>query len=191
VQWQIATYIVEVNGKGRGYVLNRNRHADNFWDRPGIYVLKSHRMTQGEKIKTSNARILMAVRDMRDIICSAMVRNKLTFEEAVKGIGGHVNEQKEWMVFRDRMYLARYEDFVDDLAQEAFNIAKFLKLLLTEQQAQEASRLFSLKRNRKRRPKLKLGNGQVGKYKELLTKEQIDIVENKYKDWLTEYGYSL
>lgn len=184
LQWQLANEIV-----GRyGFIVNRANQIKNYLYTNKIAVAKQHRLTYASYIKNSDAKILMTVRDLRDVQASLMMRWQKSFNHCFEKLKIFVAQQSEWMQFRDKMYLAHYEKWVNNLEDEVHNIAAFLNI--QDYNATEIAAKYSLNNNRKRLHPNHITDAQTGKYKTVLTQEQIAIIENEFKDWLYIYGYT-
>ena len=184
LQWQIANEIVGQYG----FVVNRANQVKKYLSTGKIAVAKQHKLTFENYIRNSDAKILMTVRDLRDVQASLMMRWHKSFEYCFNRLKVFVAQQSEWMQFRDKMYLAHYEQWVNSLEQEAHNIAMFIGV--ENYDAVKIAEKYSLENNKLRLGEKHITDAKIGKYKYILTQNQIAVIENEFSEWLSNYGYS-
>jgi hypothetical protein len=192
LQYQIAKHLVESNNLGFGFTRAHNRTLDCFKIKDAKYiVVKTHKLHKKEhdKIANSDAKILMTVRDLRDQLCSLMQRKDYNFDGAFSHMLAYKNEQSEWLEFENKMLTFRYCDFANDIENHVYKIANFLGIPVTQIEALDIANKYSLENNRKRLGPKHITDARVGKYKEMLTKEQIAKIEHGAGNWLKKYGY--
>ena len=186
LQWQIASEIVGTHG----FIVHRANEINRYMRTHKIAVAKQHKFTFEKYIANSDAKVLMTIRDVRDVQASLMQRWNKSFSHCFKKLCTFVEQQEEWMQFSHKMYFARYEDWTNNLFLEVLNIADFLNIQIDDNAAQQIANKYSLDNNRKRLKENHITDAEVGKYKRVLTSEQIQHIEFVFDWWLNKYNYS-
>ena len=189
LQYQIVRHLIEHNNLGIGFVLNKGTSIEKYKNTSQMIAVKTHKMTQPDYIKNSDAKICMTVRDLRDQLCSLMQRQNYSFRGAFHRMLSYKDEQSQWLQFEDRIYTARYCDFVNDLKTEVLKLANHIEVPTDDTTTYKIAQLYSLPQNKKRLHKNHITDAKVGKYKTMLTADQIAEIENATSDWLHKYNY--
>lgn len=192
LQYQIAKHLVESNNLGFGFIRAHNRTLTDFnTNNSKCVIIKTHKLRKSDIdiIQNHNAKILMTVRDLRDQLCSLMQRRTYNFDGALSRMISYKNEQSEWLKFENKMLTFWYCDFINDIENHVYKIANFLGIPVTQIEASDIANKYSLDSNRKRLGSNHITDARIGKYKEMLTEEQIAKVEHEAGDWLKKYGY--
>lgn len=194
VQYQIARELIESRQLGEGFIYNRRKQKrilDTF-NSNKILVVKQHAISKAyfKRITDTNTKILMTVRDPRDIVCSLMHRWNCSYEHVIHNefLLRFIDQQQSWSQYKHITYLARYEDWHNDLQHEVLNIAEFLNINIDNHQACLIAHKFSLQENFKRL-RNHITDGIVGKYKIMLTQEQALQIKEMCYTWMCKYNY--
>jgi hypothetical protein len=156
-----------------------------------------------------NTKFVHIIRDGRDVACSfiELKHKQLTtkyapklpheIEEIAERWNVNINAIDSFLngVNREEVLELRYEDLVNDTESELSKIMKFLNLpfdpamlnyhKINKVVGYEPKIFMSWKNKLNQKPDSK----NIGKYSEILTKDQIEIFEKKTLNILTRYGY--
>lgn len=215
LQFQIASEIVENKLIGKRIEWTK---PDRFFEIKSKYknyhkykVYKSHLLTVeiDKEFINNNALGIYIYRDLRDVAISLMQKNNVSFEQVIKEktLDRAIEEYTKW-TSKKNVHVARYEDVINNLAQEISNIATFLKVEnMSLEQCAILANEFSLEKQQKRiETSINSNNlinqknnrfcptsllhtnhikdGAVGKWKNLLE-------ENQYNYFIEHYGWFL
>ena len=192
LQYQIAKHLIESNGLGYGFIRSNNRTLNlQDLDTNKYIVVKTHKLNEKthDIIASYDTKILMTVRDLRDELCSLMQRKSYNFDGAFKRMLVYKNEQFEWLEFENKMLTFRYCDFVNDIENHVYKIASFFDIPTTQFDARFIATQYSLEHNKKRLGRNHITDAKVGKYKDMLTSDQIAKIESECSEWLKKYNY--
>lgn len=234
-QYMMARDIVEMTGNGIGIGYHQESKLKKF-DVPSKhrYVVckvfeylpggfKGHKDSVGKShgqtiYREHRLKVLVTIRDPRDIICSMRERHKrqmedpkhqrqpFDFEHRVKV------EFPVWLGQLDRWIglgpgvcmVSRYEVFTHNLLEETRRIAEFLDIDITREQARDISGRHTLKsivdfkksqRKKGEREDPWLPNipgplfGKSGVYEDYLSPLEEQMVVGVNKEWMKKYGY--
>jgi hypothetical protein len=177
-----------------------------------VHVVKIHGIVGIRDHDMDFTRLLHCYRDIRDVVCSAIKMKGTSFNRFKHNNSGierfitHAIEQFEYWTKQTNVYSSRYEDLVVDVAGEVSDIAKHLGIEVDAEQVAEIANKLSVDKqteylnglgkmstyDRKTlmHPK-HIADGKVGKWKNILTPQQVVVVENIARHWLKQNGYSL
>ena len=220
LQYQIAKSIVETTGIGRalGYYKQQDfmnllkQHADeNIW-----FVVKNHwHFTIPAEYSSDKFRFIYCYRDFRDIAISLMKKEQMTFDFFINAFDFNtpLEQYKKW-ISEDRIYISRYEKFVEDIKSEVEGIASFLGIQLTQDKISKIALNHSLENQKKYLHKISetntldekygyqldgnslmhtnhINSGKVNQWKNELTSFEIEKLQRKVKPYLIENGYRI
>ena len=192
LQWQIALHIAQSdNTFNSGFIVNGgNTITDRMLNKKStMLVVKQHKISHTQQIVNGNHKILMTVRDLRDVACSLMQRWHCGFDVAFQRLKVFVEHQKSWDIAQSKMLVMRYEDWIIDLAQASCDIANFLNIEIDGKTVSKICNTYSLESNRFRLHANHITDAKSEKYKKPLTPYQITQIENEFDEWLHKYNY--
>jgi hypothetical protein len=163
-------------------------------------------------LQSGKVKIVYIYRDLRDVICSIVRKygsSPLTFIHG--GTASLIEEYKAWTSI-DGIYVARYEDMMQDLRAEVLRLASHLNVKLEPGKADELATRFSTDEQKKKiqqavdagslvgsgrnqlDPKTLLHvnhiqSGVPGDFTRMFTRFEIAAVERQCHDWLVSHGY--
>jgi hypothetical protein len=171
-------------------------------------LLKFHECPEG-LFENWRPRILFTIRDPRDVFCSLMAKKGYTSKYLLYEAHHFqkvLNQEASWRPHLDeyRDLIVRYEDFVVDPLGTAKTIGQWLGTNVRPDEAEYIVGKWSLARNRQRaidghhRNSLDYMNGRhisvsagkVGRWRELLTADEIARVEEMAEGWMERHGYA-
>ncbi len=220
LQYQIVGELVERYmdfGVVAGWVHHMNYPQFERGDNGGPVVIKSHILTDQmiDAVDDGRSAIVYIYRDIRDVAASLMQTKNKTFQQIVEsGVLDVCVKNFYVSTSLTDSYIARYESVVVNLRAEIASVAKWLginvpvksleaiadKLSIESQkkviETYKASNEFIQQQKQKFHPKTLLhhnhiNDGAIGKYKWVLSYEEIELLNKKYDGWLVENGYEL
>jgi len=179
-------------------------------------IYKNHNYTNAiDKFINSNDYFVFYIyRDVRDACVSLMEKENITFDVVFNSgfFDNCIDNYRKWTRL-EKVYIAKYEDVTLDLSKEVVAISNVMKANINDNTVNKIVDSLSLGSQRKKiegfdqanlmssgtqkfHPESLLhhnhiNDGRIGKYYEVLTSSQIELVNNKYSTWLVERGYSL
>jgi len=221
LQYQLAAGLVEVCGTGRrSRYVSENRFAElltEYKEISGLIVVKAHLLTPAMEDLLIDRRALSigCYRDIRDVAVSIMRKWNVTFEELVanRWLDRAIEMLESWSL-HPRHLLSKYEDVRDNPAREVLRIASHLSIDCSDRLAVDLADAFSIEQQRRRvqiiaEKKASLNiegdywdkesllhhnhlfSGGSGDWKNMLTQQQVKILESRHRDWLLAKGYCL
>ena len=207
--WQVMREIVTVARVGWAPQANTKEFNANYkqWGNASeMVVLKFHKhRALLDNLSSSQVAAVMTVRDPRDNVVSLMNKYGYPFEMALNSteFNNNLTDHDHWLnKLPSYMILPiRYEDFMTERVATIIQVANFLGQTLTEEQAQEIDETWSIERNRLRSQKnlapdnynyvapRHITDGSVGQWKDVLTRDQAMLVEEKAEVWMIAYEY--
>lgn len=156
-------------------------------------------------INTGIARATYIFRDPRDVAVSAFEvgRKKRTqgltgsftdldtIETAILRVRWELEYWDGWMQ-HDKVLSVRYEDLLADTIREMKRLAGFLSLDVSSQKLQDivaAYRPKNLSNANQRRKGLHLNKGIVGRFRQVMTLEQLNLCQKHFDGYLQRMGY--
>lgn len=213
--FQIMREIVEVTGHGTAPVLPLN-HELEAWDRnvaswantEFITVTKLHRWLPLLEPYRDSMRVVMTIRDMRDVVVSLMNFRGGTFEDTLnsQAVIGNLDGQDEWeeKVPEESLLKVRYEDFMFDRASTTSKVASHMGITISSRLADNIQRKWDLRANiarskmnfdqgdREYMNPRHISSGRTQQWRKALTPDQVMQVEEFVgRDWFVDNGYSL
>jgi len=208
--FQVMREIVERNG-GYAPVLRHGEEAEQFdatakhWaeDKKPL-VLKLHRWR--DSLEGLDTRVVMTIRDMRDVTVSLMNFRGGGFEAALHSgaFKGNLDGQEEWekTVPKHKLLKVRYEDFVMDRPRTTLQVARFMGINIPGPEAVEIERKWNLQANKLRAKEghsidsieymseRHIQSGATGQWQTELTPDQImDVQKRVGLKWFLDNGY--
>lgn len=204
VEWVRAEHFPELRQKYAGY--------------PGWKVLKHHMCTEEmtAEFRRHNASGVYIFRDLRDVCVSTMRKYSMSFEHLWdSGFLANCLRQCQLWTSLPRMLVSRYEDVVRDTPREVERIATHLGVTLAPQRYVQIASEYAVTRqlqrieDAQRAGRLQQGfadvlydphtnlhtnhiySGEIGRWKEVLSAEQVAFIESETHDWLVAHGYQL
>jgi hypothetical protein len=159
--------------------------------------LPSHSPSAWRINNDGRMRAIHSYRDIRDVAASLIkFIPKLNDDILEQSLVATMAESDAWMQEADG-YAYRYEDMMSNPAEEIEKIAEFLGYLVG---ASEMAKKFSLENNRGLLPSSgktpnnvwwhnHIDDGKVGKWEDVLTPSQIDMVGRIGLNWQRKMGY--
>lgn len=221
LQYQLTSDIVESKGIGKamGWITPQQfsqmeaKHAT----KEGYLVVKCHSYIEeaAELLSRRRAKAVYVYRDVRDVVVSAMKKNRKPFWHLV--LSGFVemvlDEYSQWTDV-DNILVSRYETMVLDLREEVLRVAGHLGVGLGTSLADELSDRYTLDKQRQRIRAIDYKNqdlgeeadlydpasllhrnhihsGQSGQWRTELSRFQVALLEYIAYDWLIDRGYSV
>jgi len=192
----------------------RDKYAhDNQWK-----VVKTHACTNTiqAEFQQQNAMGVYIFRDVRDVFVSTMNKRAKSFEQlwANNTFEKKLHNFELWTSLPN-MLILKYEDVVNDLPKEVRSIAIHLGISLDNEKYEAIAADYSLERQREYVLRLKsepsklrkinnnlvdpytqlhtnhIHSGKVGRWKEILTSQQVAFIEQIAGKWLVNNGYEL
>jgi len=204
--YQIMGDLVRANG-GDVPVIKQNVHYHILsWANQSNHVLaKKHVYTGAMASVLNKIKVVITVRDPRDVLCSLAdllnletweVLNNLTLEK----IAGN---RRIWMrmVPKDRRHIVKYEDFMIASENVVRGMYEFMELPFSEDDIIKSLKKWSYKNNKEREEAGRdiwgqgyhagghMFGGKVGKWLDRLNRGEIEWVETFARDWLDDHGY--
>ena len=162
-----------------------------------IHIVKAHLFV--ENLLTNNAIVLTTYRDLRDIVASMINKGWITIEQSNNLL--KVQEILDETTTHHRLYKEKskinlkYEDIIKDKALAIKKIAITLDIKTNNYQslADQIEGLAYTKQGYDQTTLLhnnhRTTKDKIGYYKNILSLDTIRFIEEKYKDWLTQYEY--
>lgn len=142
--------------------------------------------------------ILTARRDLRDAVVSNKRRFPglfLTEEDFLFKTNEEIVSHQDWVLYSNYEFV--YEDYFSDGARIVSELADTLHLTVDNpdtilNKAEELKRVTDFGHNSKNllMSSEHIGDGKIGKYKELLTDREQELINSRYGWWLERYGYT-
>ena len=213
--FQIMREIVETQAVGFAPVMPHDKEVE-FWEEnigdwthnDTTVVTKLHRWMDLLSPYKNGVKVVMTIRDMRDVTVSLMNFRGGGFEPAIhsNAFKGNIEGQAEWeeKVPADNLLKIRYEDFIRIRAVTTKQVADFMGISLQLSEAMKIEQKWNINANLRRSLKSyvvghpefmsprHIQSGKVGQWKETLTHEQILEVQDRVgHDWFIENDYIL
>ena len=190
-----------------------------YTDFEGWKVFKNHTCTEEMMLEfhRQNAAGVYVYRDLRDVIVSTMKKYSTTFDllQDMKFLQNCINQYYKWTGL-PQVYVSRYEDIMENLPVEVENIANHLKIDLGQERYRSIASSLSIKKQKKRINEAiengdlcqgyvkgsyfnphtilhtnHINSGAVNGWKNILTKQQVALIEHQTGNWLVAHGYEL
>jgi hypothetical protein len=211
--FQVMREIVESQGAGYAPTFPRNRELEYWEEHIGewvesdeVVVAKLHKWEDFLDPHVQELKVVMTIRDMRDVAVSLMNFRGGTFENAVHSEAFKANTREEirWNINggEDRVMTVRYEDFVLVRAVTTKAVAEFLGITVTLSEAMTIEQKWNINANLRRaragypesHPEFMserhIKSGKVGQWKKALTEEQIQYIQDRLGPmWFHDRGY--
>lgn len=211
LQYNISKRIVELTETGEHIHANediwlRCRLAFTLADR--WLVNKSHvyQPTLFTRETIGRTKIVMVYRDLRDVLVSQMRFRGSGFDDTLTKLRAHtVDRERRWLdeIPAERVLRVCYETMYPRIAAHAMQVAAHMDIDLSVDQAEQIAADLDKEKVGEKSKRLhnmdahtRLGrnhvqNGAHGWYRQVLTGEQVAIVEDEVGDWLLENGYEI
>jgi hypothetical protein len=112
-----------------------------------------------------------------------------TIEKSIDFMSDYMADWETWMRLADPA-IFRYEDLLTDYYQQAERLVNFLDLDLQSQKIRN-----TIEKNKPRDAAQKTGShfskGKIGRFRDVLTPEQIALCEERFSPYLEKMGYEL
>lgn len=218
LQYQIVSQIVEDFGLGERITWHS---PDNFPEirrshgsKHRVLVFKAHELTSEmeQEVEINGAIIMTVHRDIRDVVVSAMKKNRWSFRKIWRN-----NRLNYWTKRFDKWaqqpqaHIFKYGDLITDLPQTVQTIANQLGLAISHSQATELAKQYSIENQKKRTSEVDakqksgalntkfdphsllhhnhIATGGIGEYKTFLKPHQISATEKQCSAWMSRWGY--
>ena len=195
------------------------RLVDKYSKYKKMKVFKSHIATDEimKEFYKQNAYGVYIFRDIRDVVASHIRKYSKDFQEIlrIQFIEKWIDNYYKW-VNLDKVLVSKYEEVMLDLITEVKRISSHLGIFLNEQHYLDIAAEFDIGKQRDRINKFKktlspeelnkngvkydphsllhinhIHSGEIGIWKNHLTKKEIEIIEIKAVKWLKTNGYQL
>jgi len=211
--FQVMREIVESTGTGYAPIFPRNheleyweKHIDEWAHGDDIVVAKLHRWEDFLDPFALKLKVVMTIRDMRDVAVSLMNFRGGTFENAFhsNAFKGNLTEEIRWTINggEDRVMTVRYEDFILVRAVTTKAVAKFIGIDISLSEAMQIEQKWNINANLRRakagytedHPEFMserhIKSGKAGQWKTALTEEQIKTIQDHIgPTWFHDRGY--
>ncbi len=224
-QYEVIAHLLERHRKGQrlGYLTGEEFAVQDqrTGANPGWGVLKSHEGHESfsRAIASGRAITIYAHRDIRDVVFSLMHKRGVTFEQLVRqGMIHQVLVNDRFWSHQPNVLTQRYESLVKDPVGGVLEIARHLKIEISQAEANEIATEYSFQTNRRRTLDLvdrlraqgvdlndpnnlqyydqrtllhwnHLREGRPGNWREQATSRQRAILARLCDPWLVEHGY--
>ena len=213
--FQIMREIVEETGTGFSPTLPTGKEVE-YWEEhlsewatdDVIVIAKLHRWAPYLEEYRDTVKVVMTIRDMRDVTVSLMNFRGGGFEAALNSnaFKGNLEGQAEWeeKVSRDNLLKIRYEDFMLARSVTTIQVAKMLGINLTLQKATAIEQRWNINANLRRAnkdypvshpdymSKRHIKSGKANQWKAGLMHDQIVEVQDRAgHEWFEDNGYEL
>ena len=213
--YQIMGAIVLVKEAGHTPVLPHGIEAEYVDDNvakwakgDGVTVIKLHRWRESLEPVKDRIKVVMTIRDMRDVVVSLMRFRRGNFQSSVHSAAfkGNIEGQAEWeeKVPRENLLTVRYEEFVPERRETIYKVANHIGRRVSAVQAADIDRTWDMAANIERAKKgyssnhpeymseRHIHNALSGKWATELTPEQVqEIVDTAGPEWFLENDYEL
>lgn len=191
------------------YFINDSEFGHLLENEISMFVKKNHRYTYSlhRRLKKNLSYGFFTHRDIRDVVVSLMQKgripdfNKWVSDGRLRKI---VNDSLSYAK-TGKVMMIEYENLINNKLDVINNIAKKLKLNLTEEEMLQIVKdtdMESMKKHLelKENSEIDLNNhlhknhisdGKVGKWKDILTSEQVQIINNLTQDFLKYFNYKV
>lgn len=211
--FQIMREIVHKTGSGYAPKFPVNHEDEYFIEHvldwaysDSIVVVKLHRWRDELVLPDGTVKVVMTVRDMRDVVVSLMNFRNADFESSIhsNAFKGNIEGQAEWEMKippKDLMKV-QYENFIRHRMQTTVAVAEFIGAPVNKVDAFEIERKWNINANLRRAnenlsednpeymSKRHIHSGKANQWVNSLTDEQVaTIVEMVGEDWFKENGY--
>jgi hypothetical protein len=173
-----------------------------------LVIAKLHRWEDFLDPHALNLRVVMTVRDVRDVVVSLMNFRGGDYKSTVhsNAFKGNIREQIRWEAHagEERLLKIRYEDFVLARAATTRQVADFMGIKLSLSEAMRIEQKWNINANLRRskqdhapgHPEFMsprhIHSGRANQWKTALTPEQIlDVQDRVGREWFEENGYEL
>jgi len=208
--WQVMRELVIKSG-GRSPKLGteffKQDRLNKWADEDNYILIKAHQYDDSlaDPIKNGRVKVVVTIRDMRDVVVSLMNFNNYAFEKAVAARAFRANPRNfyEWieeLSYKD-LYVVRYEDFIEDRTSTVLKVAEHLEIDINEDDAIEIDKKWNIPANKKRakaRNKIDsphymserhINSGKTKQWLTALTQEQIDYIDEELWEFQWDAGY--
>lgn len=211
--WQLMRALVLEAGKGKVPPLGSyDGTYDELskWSRTDDWtVLKMHLPVEDlYKIPPDRSKVVVVVRDLRDVVVSLMNFNKWDFNTAfhARGVRGNVTALERWRDYCPPGHLLefKYDFFIQHRLMVGKVLNEWLYLGLSDLVIDHKQRQWDINANKLRSKKTGLhpqdpeymsrrhiSSGASNQWKTALTPEQIKTVEKEYGWWLEVNGFEI
>ena len=213
--FQIMREIVESQAIGFSPILPTGKEVEYWKEHMGewayskpLIVTKLHRWEDFLSEYKDDIKVVMTIRDMRDVVVSLMNFRGGGFEAAIhsNAFKGNIREQAKWESVLDEKHLlkVRYEDFMLVRAVTTKQVADFLGVSLTLAEAMKIEQKWNINANLRRAKRgftvkhpefmspRHIKSGKVNQWKTGLTHDQILEVQDRVgHEWFEDNGYEL
>jgi hypothetical protein len=179
-----------------------------------ILVFKAHKLTSEmkEEVEANGAIIMTVHRDIRDVVVSAMKKNRWSFRKIWRNdrLRYWTKRFDEWAQ-QPQAHVFRYSDLITDLPQTVQAIANQLGLTISHSQASDLANQYSIENPKARAYEVAakqqsgaistkfdphslphhnhIATGGIGEYKTFLKPHQISATEEQCSQWMSRWGY--
>jgi hypothetical protein len=211
--WQIMREIVVSADEGEAPPLGTNfPHFAKKWAKSKkIYVTKLHRWHESleDYPELDKAIAVLVVRDVRDVVVSLHYFRGDPDWETTLNSRGYKNYTKDYQTWLDKfptgnIIIVRYEDFIADRPGTIVEVADFMGIPITEEEAERIDRKWSIKANKKRAEKhgvdysspdymaqRHIRSGASKQWENELSSDLVLRIEDDHGEWLVKNGYIL
>ena len=171
------------------------------------FVIKAHaKPTSYAKllIKLSLIKPTYIYRDPRDAMLSAMENGARarergqsnafsqldSFDKALEFMKTYVQISEDWLQCK-KIFHTRYEDLLLNYDHETKQLITYLQLPLNEVSRKEIIEKYRPESVKQDQKGLHYRHGKIGRFRDKMTDEQIDILNRTFGEYLQRHGYSI
>lgn len=199
-QYQVAKYLVEDRGLGRG--IGFIKHVELPSPEDGCLIVKTHAwLPQAlSHLENGTAIGLHIRRDVRDVIASTMRLFDFDFERAMAEIRGITKERYEWgKAPKGSVLTVEYRNHISTPSVHVIKIANVLLIEVKTPEAIQIAEMFSPINQKKRMPESgdphevdphsqlhgnHIHSGKPGMWQEVITEEQgAEVIDAANREW--------
>ena len=183
---------------------------------PGPTIIKTHGLGPEaiERVRTEGAKAICTYRDPRDCVASLMTFTGQNFQEAIESIRGNLLVLDEYFK-GGKTHFIRYERMLEERMREIRGIADYLGVSIDEPMLARIDEMSNLQSSKKvcedlrHRPEGQylrsaedhrvdpqtwlhhnhIHSGEVGRWRNELTRAQIEVANETFAPWLERLGY--
>ena len=213
--FQVMREIAESRDAGYAPVLPLNHEEEFFVENVARWaegddciVVKMHLWRDDLIELTENIKVIVTIRDMRDVVVSLMNFREGTFESSLHAVAfrRNIEGQAEWeeKVPKENLLIVKYEDFIHHRVETTERVAGFMGVPVTRKEAHDIERKWNLSANLRRASedhpanspdymaKRHISSGRDNQWKAALDEEQIQQIQDKAgHEWFKDNGYKL
>jgi hypothetical protein len=210
--WQVMREIVVSTEEGEAPPLGTNfPHFAKKWAKhKKIYVTKLHRWHDSleDYPQLDKAIAVLVVRDVRDVVVSLHYFRDDPDWETTLNSRGYKNYAEDYQDWLDKfpvgnIIVVKYEDFMADRPGTIIEVADFMGVPITEEEAERIDEKWNIKANKKRAQESNeysspdymaqrhIRSGASRQWEDEIPSDLVSRIEDDHGEWLVKNGYIL